>query len=322
MTNIVTLRNTGGFTRMDNELYEALIGADLSGRELRVALAVHRQTAGYNVQEARIAASYIAEMANIHREDVSRIISELLRQRVVYRTGGSRSPMGIAPVSEWKIDSKNTRKNDQQKAPQCGVSTTSKVAFLPHNKDSKDNLVPSELVAAAAATDAAKAKIAKFLSVAAENATSSAAQIAELLNRVRDALITEEGYGPLVGEALAAQAQAIAELETLHEAAAKREAQAERIPYQRIVDLYNAICGEAMPRCIKLTDKRRKAIRRCWNMDFRGKRPFQSLEFWELYLQDCMLNKHWTGNNDRGWTADIEFLTREDKVLKVLEGGK
>ncbi|MFB4400143.1 hypothetical protein ACYST8_18955 [Pseudomonas inefficax] len=33
----------------------------------------------------------------------------------------------------------------------------------------------------------------------------------------------------------------------------------------------------------------------------------------------CLANKHWVGQNDRGWTADIEFLTRQDKVLKVLE---
>lgn len=146
MSNVTQLRNTGGFTRMDNDLYEALIGADLSGRELRVALAIHRQTAGFNVSEARIAASYIAEMAGLHREDVSRIISELLRQRVIYRTGGSRSPIGIAPASEWKIDTKNTRKPSLKTTPQCGVSTTSKVAFLPHNKDRKDIQAPSELV--------------------------------------------------------------------------------------------------------------------------------------------------------------------------------
>ncbi|HBS81033.1 MAG TPA: hypothetical protein DD989_20665, partial [Pseudomonas sp.] len=52
--NVIQLSNTQrGFTRMDNELYEALIGADLSGRELRVALAVHRFTVGYNSQAAR-----------------------------------------------------------------------------------------------------------------------------------------------------------------------------------------------------------------------------------------------------------------------------
>lgn len=139
MTNVVSFGNTSrGFTRMDNELYGALIGADLSGRELRVALVVHRLTVGFNTETARIAAAYIAEMAGLHREDVSRIIGELLRQRVLYRDGGSRSPIGISPVNEWRIDSKNTRRTATDRAPQSGVSTTSKVAFLPHTKESKD----------------------------------------------------------------------------------------------------------------------------------------------------------------------------------------
>lgn len=146
MTNVITLNKSVGFTRMDNDLYEALIGAELSGRELRVALAIHRLTVGFNQETARIAASYIAEMSGIHREDVSRVICELIRQRVIYRTGGSRSPIGFAPVSEWAIDKKNTHQNKPKAVPQCGVSTTSIVAFPPHNKDSKDILVPSELV--------------------------------------------------------------------------------------------------------------------------------------------------------------------------------
>ncbi|WP_237753071.1 replication protein, partial [Pseudomonas aeruginosa] len=81
MTNIVQLDKSRGFTRMDNELYEALIGADLSGRELRVALAVHRLTAGFNQDESRITASVIADMSGIRREHVSRMLCELLRQR-------------------------------------------------------------------------------------------------------------------------------------------------------------------------------------------------------------------------------------------------
>ncbi len=146
MSNIIPLRNTGGFTRMDNDLYEALIGADLSGRELRVALAIHRQTAGYNLEAARIAASFIAEMSGIHREDVSRAICELIRQRVIYRTGGSRSPIGFAPVNEWRIDKKNTHASKPKTVPQCGVSTTSNVAFLPHNKDINTNTTSDEVV--------------------------------------------------------------------------------------------------------------------------------------------------------------------------------
>lgn len=150
MTNVVQLRNTGnaGFTRMDNQLYEALIGADLSGRELRVALAIHRLTAGYNVESARISASFIAEMAGLDRANVSRIINDLIRQGVVCRSGGSRDPIGIAPVSCWRIDKKST----VSKTTQSVKKQRATVSFLTHNKDSKDN-TPSDEGVSAHATD-------------------------------------------------------------------------------------------------------------------------------------------------------------------------
>src|SRR5690606_28571841 len=99
--------------------YEALIRADLSGRELRVALAIHRFTAGYNCDTARIPAATIANLSGIARENVSRIIGELIRQRVIFRAGGSKAPIGISPSSEWKIDLKNEDKKAQPKATQC-----------------------------------------------------------------------------------------------------------------------------------------------------------------------------------------------------------
>lgn len=146
MSFVTPIQSKSGFTRMDNDLYEALIGAELSGRELRVALAIHRQTAGYNLESACIAASYIAEMSGIRREDVSRAICELIRQGVIYRDGGSRSPIGFAPVGEWKIDKRNTHPNKPKEVPRCGVSNTSNVAFLPHNKERNTNTTPDGVV--------------------------------------------------------------------------------------------------------------------------------------------------------------------------------
>ena len=113
MSNVIQLqsRNTGGFTRMDNDLYEALIGADLSGRELRVAMAIHRLTSGYNKESVKVAALYISKMmygdtakAEAERANVSRAINSLIRQRVIFRDGGSRDPIEFLSVSEWKID--------------------------------------------------------------------------------------------------------------------------------------------------------------------------------------------------------------------------
>ncbi|MBO3274096.1 replication protein [Pseudomonas schmalbachii] len=269
MSSVVHVNKPQGFTRMDNNLYEALIGADLSGRELRVALAIHRLTAGYQVDVARIAASVIADMTSIHREDVSRAICELIRQRVIYRTRGSRSPIGFAPVSEWSIDQKNTHPHKPKAVPQRGVSTTSNVALVPHYKESKENLVPSELVAAAPPTSAEQ-----------------------------------------VAEAHATNAPPDRPPQT----------HSERIPFQKIVDLYNRVCGKHLPQCLKLNEKRKRNIRKCWNLELDGDFPFRSLECWEGYFYDCLQNPHWIGYNDRGWRADLEFVTREDKVLKVLEG--
>ena len=117
MSNVIQLqsRNTGGFTRMDNDLYEALIGADLSGRELRVALAIHRLTSGYNKESVKVAALYISKMmygdegrAETERANISRAVNGLIRQRVLFRDGGSRDPISFLPCNEWKIDPKTT----------------------------------------------------------------------------------------------------------------------------------------------------------------------------------------------------------------------
>lgn len=270
MSTVTTIQPKSGFTRMDNDLYEALIGAELSGRELRVALAIHRQTAGYNLESACIAASYIAQMSGIRREDVSRAICELIRQGVIYREGGSRSPIGFAPVGGWKIDKKNPHPCKPKEAPQCGVSDTSNVAFLPHNKDRNTNTNANALVVDASA------------STGGEDGNHASG---------KDTAPPVQPKPPKV----------------------------DKIPYGRIVEIYNQTCGHVLPQCLKINDKRRTRIRTCWNLKINGVHPFRKSEFWAAYFTDCLAIKHYTGGNDRGWTADIEFLTRETTVLKVLE---
>lgn len=94
---------------------------------------------------------------------------------------------------------------------------------------------------------------------------------------------------------------------------------ASRIPYQQIADLYNRVCGEVLPQCLKLNAKRKVAIRKVWNMEIQGEYLFRDLDSWEGYFNDCLTSRHWTGHNDRNWRADIDFLLRESSVLKVLE---
>lgn len=274
MSNIIQLnsRSPGGFTRMDNDLYEALIGADLSGRELRVALAIHRLTSGYNKESVKVAALYIAKMmygdkekATSERANVSRAINSLIRQRVLFRDGGSRDPITFLPANEWKIDPKST----VLKSTHCVENTPSTVSKITHIKDINTNLTANAVVAADAST----------------------------------------------GEDLESEPEQQATPEPVRPAVAK----ADRIPYSRIAEIYNMVCGEKLPKCMKLSTKRKNLIKGCWNLEINGVHPFRKGEFWTAYFTDCLTNKHWIGENDRGWTADIEFLTRQDKVLKVLE---
>lgn len=95
---------------------------------------------------------------------------------------------------------------------------------------------------------------------------------------------------------------------------------AKPVPLDKIRLIYNEICKGHLPEALKLDKKREGNIKKCWAMDINGIKPFQSPEFWRQYFSDCLVvDPHWTGKNDRGWRADLEFLTRETTVLKVLE---
>ena len=103
MTNIIQLDKSRGFTRMDNSLMEAVAAVDLPGRELRILMAIARNTIGYQQESRRITADELAKLTNIRRDVASKAISHLLARRVIFRVGGSRGEIGISPVGEWQF---------------------------------------------------------------------------------------------------------------------------------------------------------------------------------------------------------------------------
>lgn len=100
----------------------------------------------------------------------------------------------------------------------------------------------------------------------------------------------------------------------------KRQKQIDETPYQEILNCYMEICGGKFLGAEVLNEKRKKNIKRTYDLVVRGERPFKDrgLEFWRKYFSRCVTNKHWLGENGRGWKADLEFVTREENVLKVL----
>lgn len=90
-----------GYTRLANELYEELIGANLTRNQAKVAHAVCRKTYGFNKKMDRIADSQLALITRLPRQKVNKAKNELLDMRVLQREGQLIGPN--KSLSEWQI---------------------------------------------------------------------------------------------------------------------------------------------------------------------------------------------------------------------------
>lgn len=85
----------------------------------------------------------------------------------------------------------------------------------------------------------------------------------------------------------------------------------QEIKLDAIVVDYNTICTN-LPKLRAFTDKRKKALEKLYK-----KYGIDSIkEVFEIANNSDFL----TGNNDRGWRADFDFMMREDKFIAILEG--
>lgn len=76
-----------GYTKVANELLEAIIATDLASRKLRCFLAVMRKTYGWQKKSAAISYSEISKMTNIKgQQHVIKAINELVEDEILKRT--------------------------------------------------------------------------------------------------------------------------------------------------------------------------------------------------------------------------------------------
>ncbi|MDC9623987.1 replication protein [Xenorhabdus sp. XENO-7] len=90
-----------GFTMLANELYDALIGADLTRNQAKVAHAVCRKTYGFKKKVDRITDSQIAGLCKISREKVNIAKNELISMKVLIKDGKKIGPN--KNIYEWEI---------------------------------------------------------------------------------------------------------------------------------------------------------------------------------------------------------------------------
>ena len=95
---------------------------------------------------------------------------------------------------------------------------------------------------------------------------------------------------------------------------------APRMKYAEVQQAYNEICPPTFPACAVMNEKRKKQIRAMCEIDFMGAKPFRKgIEVWRQYFTDCLTDRHWCGDNARGWTADFDFVTKPANAIKLME---
>lgn len=87
----------------------------------------------------------------------------------------------------------------------------------------------------------------------------------------------------------------------------------EKIPFNKIKIMYNEIC-KSFPRCMSLTDNRKKAIAARWKEYGQGIAPFVSL------FHTAEASSFLKGRNPRNWSASFDWLLKSANMAKVLEG--
>lgn len=125
-----------GYTRLANDLLDALIEADLTKHQYKVALAVIRKTYGFNKSMDWMTNEQIAEATSIPSTRVSTAKNDLLRMGVLVSRGRKIGPNKV--ISEWQTHLPQIR----EEFPKTGKESFPKTGKAPSPKQgyTKDNI--------------------------------------------------------------------------------------------------------------------------------------------------------------------------------------
>ncbi|WP_159211952.1 replication protein [Klebsiella pneumoniae] len=165
-----------GFTRIANELLEAVMRAGLSQHQLLVFMAVMRKTYGFNKKSDWVSNEQLSELTGILPHKCSAAKSVLVKRGILTQTG---RVIGInKTVSEWSsLPVKGTEKKPYLKKvtlPESGKKSLpeSGNAYYPnqvntkdkHTKDNKDNINNTPKSPRAVSFDASAVQLPDWLS--------------------------------------------------------------------------------------------------------------------------------------------------------------
>ncbi|MEM8096283.1 replication protein [Morganella morganii] len=244
-----------GYTRIANEILDAVMIAGLTKHQLLIIMAVWRKTYGYNKKTDWIGNEQMELMIGIDKTKCSTAKNQLVRMKILIQEGRK---VGINKnISEWNTD---IDRNGKTFTETVKVSFTKTVkSTLPKRSNTKDN-------------------------------------------NTKDKKETNP-HTPVGGE-----------VEGLVKPKKRR---AVKINYDEYLIAYNEEVGDRLPHAIDLTEKRKRNLKKII-----PKLATPNVDGWRAYVRAFvrMAKPFYFGEGDRGWTADIEYLLREDTLTAVREG--
>lgn len=268
-----------GFTRVANELLDAVMASGLSETELCVVLAVWRKTYGYNKKMDWVSNDQLEQMIAKHHTHCSTAKNQLVAKKVLVQEG--RSVGMNTSIIEWK-----TKIN--------GFCKTLA-------KPAKDSLAE---VANKTLAESAKETLAEGAKDDGETLAESAFETKQDLLTTKDNIQKTINNTPQPPEG---------------ECVGQEEKPASKktpIDYQAVLSAYNTTLGDRLPQAEALNDKRRRAIKRLLT---ELKEPtVEAVEnYFAAFAERAP--KFYFGENDRGWRASFDYLLRSDTLLKTRE---
>lgn len=87
----------------------------------------------------------------------------------------------------------------------------------------------------------------------------------------------------------------------------------DKISYKEVVDFYNkSVKGRNIPQCVKLTEKRKQAIK-ARITEFGIEKVYEA-------ITKAANSSFCNGANNRNWKADFDFIFNSNKMANILEG--
>lgn len=322
-----------GYTRLANELYEELIGANLTRNQAKVAHAVCRKTYGFNKKLDRISDSQISELTRLPRQKVNKAKNELIAMRVLVREGSLIGPNKA--LSDWQIP--DCHQNSDFVTKSVTKSVTKNVTGLSpkqgHTKDTIQKTIN---------TDPPKAPKGEF----SEEVISQAKQVLEYYNELTGTTCrSAEAFAVLLTPRSARAAYTVDDLQLvvrwvvltwkrrsgtvakptnicrvsrfdgyLADAATWASSYVE-IDCASVVEAYNEIAGDRLPQA-ELDEDRAAAIREL--VTHLNHKDINALRaYFKAFVAEA--RPHYFGDNPSGWRANFDFLMKPDTLRKVRE---